>query len=481
VSFLNSMPTLLSPQYGQLQLPIYQAAVNEGICKTQAPYRLVHYCALVATTLAVQGSIDVEKPRGGVVPVSIMNLIAASSGERKSTVDSIYLRAIRAFDEKERERGNHSKEEHEIELEEWSIERSELERAFRKAIQEGNGDEEAAKIALREHRKKKPRPPKIHRILYQEATLPALMKGLLQSSSAGLISDEGKEILVGDIFNERSKLNAFWSGSPVTVDRVTSDSYVLRGVRLTAGVMVQPKAVEDFVAEKGESARDSGLLARMIICAPDSTQGTRFAGNEIDADDKCRAFGERITELLEQYAAAASEPEFERKVIKFSPQAAEAWVRYFNFVEQQIQPGQGYAEASDHASKLADNVARVAAALHHFEGFEGDISLTTFDAARMLVDDSSRDFMSLFVPGAPGEAEADLLERWFYDKMFMRGHTWVAKSMIMNKVPNSLRRKAILDPALDILVYRGRIRLETYNRTRYIILNVAAPLVPMTM
>ncbi len=88
---------------GVLELKRSKVAVNEGIYKTQAPYRLVHYCALVATTLAVQGSIDVEKPRGGVVPVSIMNLIAASSGERKSTVDSIYLRAIRAFDEKERE------------------------------------------------------------------------------------------------------------------------------------------------------------------------------------------------------------------------------------------------------------------------------------------------------------------------------------------------------------------------------------------
>lgn len=468
------------PVYGMLPLPIYQGAVNEGIYKTQAPYLLAHHCALVAIALSVQGSIDVEKPRGGRVPVSLMSMIAASSGERKSTVDGIYLRAIREFDDKQRQRWEQAKEDHEIELEEWDIKRSELERAFRKAIQDGCGNDEAAKLTLREHRKRKPVPPKCHRILYQEATLPALMKGLLQSPAAGLISDEGKEILVGDIFNERSKLNSFWSGSPVTVDRVTSDSYVLRDVRLTTGIMVQPKAVEEFVVEKGESARDSGLLARMIVCVPRSTQGSRFVGNEIDADDKCRVFAERISELLERYVEAISTPGFKREVVKFTPEAADAWVQYFNFVEQQIQPGGWYAEASDHASKLADNVARVAAAFHYFEGFEGDISLKTFETARMLVEDASKDFMSLFVPGPPGDAEADLLEKWFYEKMVVHGRTWVAKSLIMNKVPNPLRRKAVLDPALNILVLRGRIQLQIYNRTCYIVLNVAGPPLPMS-
>lgn len=177
---------------------------------------------------------------------------------------------------------------------------------------------------------------------------------------------------------------------------------------------------------------------------------------------------------------AISTPGFKREVVKFTPEAADAWVQYFNFVEQQIQPGGWYAEASDHASKLADNVARVAAAFHYFEGFEGDISLKTFETARMLVEDASKDFMSLFVPGPPGDAEADLLEKWFYEKMVVHGRTWVAKSLIMNKVPNPLRRKAVLDPALNILVLRGRIQLQIYNRTCYIVLNVAGPPLPMS-
>lgn len=457
----------LRPSYGGLLLPIYQAAVNEGIYKTQAPYKLVHHSALVAIVLSVQGMVDVEKPTGGMAPVSIMSLIAALSGERKSTVDAIYLSAIRKFDDKQRRALVVAKEVFCADRDAWKIEHSELERTLRHAIRAGDGVVKA-KTVLRDHRRLEPQFPKLTRVLYQYSTLPALLKGLSDSPCAGLVSDEGKGVLVGDIFNERSKLNAFWSGSPVTVDRVTSESYVLKDVRLTTGLMVQPKVIEWFVSEKGEAARDSGLLARMIVCVPGSTQGGRFVGNAVDSDECCVAFANRVTALLEKYAADSAEPDFKRQTIRFSPMAATAWLRYFDEVEGQIQAGGRYARASDHASKLADNVARVAAALHYFEGFEGDISVETFQAAHMLVDDASYDFMTLFVPGPPGESEATVLDRWFTDNVRVYGRTRIAKSLILNRIPNALRGKAILAPVLETLDQMGRIRIEKQNGTCFI-------------
>ena len=47
-----------------------------------------------AKSMACQGVIDVKKPTGSVCPVSINMLIVAEPGQRKSSVDSIVVKAI---------------------------------------------------------------------------------------------------------------------------------------------------------------------------------------------------------------------------------------------------------------------------------------------------------------------------------------------------------------------------------------------------
>lgn len=74
-------------------------AVDEAEFNIKAPRALVISSALTAIATASQGVIDVCKPNGQIVPVSLMILAVANSGERKSTVESVFLREIRAFQE----------------------------------------------------------------------------------------------------------------------------------------------------------------------------------------------------------------------------------------------------------------------------------------------------------------------------------------------------------------------------------------------
>ncbi|MDH0081512.1 DUF3987 domain-containing protein [Stutzerimonas stutzeri] len=82
-------------------LPLLSSAINEAERNIQAPRGLLLNAALTAASIALQGLIDVNKPNNQKVPVSLMLLAIANSGERKSTADNVFLRSIREFQSKQ--------------------------------------------------------------------------------------------------------------------------------------------------------------------------------------------------------------------------------------------------------------------------------------------------------------------------------------------------------------------------------------------
>lgn len=62
-------------------LPLLSAAINEAELNIQAPRGLVINSALTAISIALQGLIDASKPNAQSVPVSLMLLAIANSGE----------------------------------------------------------------------------------------------------------------------------------------------------------------------------------------------------------------------------------------------------------------------------------------------------------------------------------------------------------------------------------------------------------------
>lgn len=80
--------------------PTIRAAVEEAILVVEAPPALIASSALAAASLACQTQFDVERDTGLDGPISLYFITIAESGERKTTVDKLFFRAAREFEER---------------------------------------------------------------------------------------------------------------------------------------------------------------------------------------------------------------------------------------------------------------------------------------------------------------------------------------------------------------------------------------------
>lgn len=333
-----------------VNLPLIKSAVNEVVNNTQVPIELAITCALAAATVVTQGLIDVRLPTNNVVPVSLMMMLIAKSGERKTSVEKKFFDAIRRF-----ERDLISQ--HDEKLKSWSIEHGIWvikQRALKVKIGKMTASgEDSAKVEVEwaELIRSEPQKPIAPKIIYEDSTSQALFHGLNYSSrDAALVSSEGGSIMDGGAFSDLSKLNSIWSGSDITVDRKTSDSYMVSNARLLTFVMVQPSVISKFIKRRGDQAKGSGLMARFICCKARSTQGQRVITNGTSSNESLAKYEQRVHELLVDKYRSTRPDDNNREVICFSSEAQLAWLDYFNYIERRIRPGGLYESAGDHAS-----------------------------------------------------------------------------------------------------------------------------------
>ena len=466
---MPSLPTVSNPVIALHWFPVVRCkilynAINEVKTNTQAPVELVLMTALAALSISCQNLIDVQLPIGNTVPTSLMLFLVADSGERKSTVEKKLFASIREFEQAQFDL-------YKEQYDEWKTTNTILEQkqkglmgAIRKKVTKGLdiSDEERQ---LKEVTQKRVSPPRKFKLLYENATSEALFSGLANDfPAAGLVSSEGVNIFKSTAFKDFGKQNAIWSGEDIVVDRVKGESYRIRDARLTVFIMVQSAILQDYLETQGRNARGSGLLARVLMYQPQSTQGQRYINNTTTSWEHIHRFNDGIKHLLEMNVNREGK---ERQVIQFSPEAAAAWGDYFNNVESSMNPMGIYHQAKDHASKLAENVGRVAALLHFFEGYDGDISLSTFNAAQRICDNCSQCFVQTF--NAPLQEEEDankLISRLdnINEPVFFYGR-YIAKNFVRQRV---LRNTERLNKAINILVKRGTIVIVSDGKTKYI-------------
>lgn len=132
----------------------------------------------------------------------------------------------------------------------------------------------------------------------------------------------------------------------------------------------------------------------------------------------------------------------------------------------------GYLSAfKDYASKMAENMARIAALLHEFNGDKGDISLTAVEAAVEIsawyVDEYVRIFSKpqtlLLV-----SSEADELYSWINDYCYRCVLPYIRKTTILQYGPNKFRNRSKLNELLSTLYSQNRIRAEKRGKTLFV-------------
>lgn len=441
---------------------LLKRAADEVQTNIQAPLGLILSSALTAIAVASQGLIDVRKPNGQVVPTSLMLLAIADSGERKSTVENIFLGPVRDFQRQQGSVYQDQMQQWQLRHDIWkALRKTLLKEITKKSIQGQPTQDEEQRMSA--HEVSEPLRPKEFKLLYEDSTSEALFFGLYQNlPTAGLTSSEGGGVLGGRAFNDLSKMNSIWSGDAISVERKTTQSFVLNEARLTVSIMAQVSAVDSYMARRGEMARGSGLWARFLVCHPQSTQGSRISHSNTQSQEHCGNFTLRLTELLQQNVKLLRQPAFEKEVVEFTLEASERWIKIANQIEMDILPGYQFEGAGDHASKLADNIARVAALFHYFEKLDGGISLETLNAAVEFCASCSTDFLALFMPPTQQSLDADELDNWL-NRFRSSGQRSVRKNDIRQRCPAKLRDSGRLDRALDALLATSKVGIYHEN------------------
>jgi putative DNA primase/helicase len=458
-----------------------RAAVVEVQGEVQAPAEMVASSALSVASLAAQSLADAARSKTLPGPCSLYFLTVAESGDRKSTVDRLLGRAIRDFQDQQRDASKITLASHTADLAAWQAKRDAAAAKMEKDANCGK-EIEGHRVDLAQLETQKPEQPRVCRLLYEDVTSERLGKALATEwPSGGVFSSEGGAVLGGhsmgkdNLTRTLSLLNKLWDGAPHIVDRATAASFAVRGARMTISLQVQPHVLADFLDRDRGLSRGIGFLARFLPCQPVSLQGTRFYRESADMLALAQ-FSARIAEMLGDLPQIDGDRGMVLPTLDFEPMAKAHWVETFNAIEGELTSAGEFASIRDVASKAGDNIARLDAVLHLFEhGPAGLIGLRSVESAVKIVLWHLYAAKGLFAPFTMSReaANAATLDRWLIDRAQMEGMSEFSTRTILNGGPNATRRRDDFEEAFKILAQHGRARLVENGRKRLVVINPA--------
>ncbi|KLP44168.1 hypothetical protein ABR36_05890 [Enterobacter ludwigii] len=461
------------PQFPLESVPdLIREAIIGAASKTKAPLPLIFASAMAPVSLLCQGLTDVSPAEGLTFPVSCNFCTIAESGERKSTVDKLFMAPIHEFEHEAGIRYGNAIQQYETEQEIWEEELRALKSNLNKQVKKNQPTEEI-KESIRAHRETIPQEPFRIQLLASDITPAALQFQLHKGGgSMALHSAEGDIILGGQAIQNLGMLNDLWDGAPFTVTRRSSESFTVHDARLSASLMVQDAPLRKYFSRAQQQARGSGFLARFFFARPESAIGTRTGHTLENYRQLLAPYHGRLGALLEAYLAeTAKNVPSGRQKLTFTPEAQLRWMDMCDYFERQMAENGSYYHLRDFASKEGNKVARLAALFHYFSGAKGDIPEATVMQAQKISEWYLNEALALFgpVPEVPQHIQdAELLWKWLHEHFIDNNGQPLERSWASPRVPNKLREPGRLRPALEYLCQIQRITFWRDHKTTLI-------------
>lgn len=455
-----------------------RAAIEEVLGFTKAPVVLVASSALASLSLATQVHVDIKRAEKLTGPTGLFLLSIADSGERKSTCDGFFSKPIQVYEQEQAELAKPLLKDHAAAVSAWNAEREGVLSAIRDAGKKGKSVAELRdNLTQIEH--DKPEPPHIPKLIRGDETPENLAYVLAKEWPAGgVISSEAGVVLGAhgmgkdSIMRNLALLNILWDGGELSVGRRSSESFTVRGARLTVALQVQEATLRSFFERSGGLARGTGFFARFLVAWPESTQGYRPFTEPPENWPKLAAFHQRITEILNIPAPIDDEGALNPVLMAFTPEAKAAWVAFHDALESELRNGGELYDVRDVASKTADNAARLAALFHVFEhSVDGAVGFDSFECASRIaawhLHEARRFFGELVLPVEL--ANAVRLDSWLLDYC-KRQHTYSVSRRELQRL-GPVRDKEPLKNALKELEDLGRVRVIQEGRRKEVQMN----------
>ena len=437
------------------------------------PLEMVAMSALSNMALACQGLVNIARDEKLKSPISLRFIVAAESGERKTSADRQFAQAARDW-QKQRQTDMQD----DVKKAAAAIKAYEAQRAgllsqitnFTKKGQHASANKIKDELEILELTA--PAMPVVPRLFYEDTTQEALIEALSKGwPSAALSSDEAAIVLGGHGFREEKAmqffgcLNRLWDGNGYSRNRATTSSFDLHGKRLSCYLMMQETVLKQLLNVNDGQSRGTGFLARMLFAAPNTTMGTRFYEPPMLQDRSMDAFSARIHQLLDmKLPVKDGTMELEPSTLTLSPDAYALWIEYYDEVEARIGKLGEYEMVKDFASKSAENAARLAGNFQVFmQGTTGIVALDTMhqaiEVARWHLNETRRIFMVLEQPDDVQLAQ--ILLDWIEAKSL----TTINLKEVLQYGPYKLRNTTARDAALRKLVEHNYL-IETKENGR---------------
>lgn len=152
-----------------------------------------------------------------------------------------------------------------------------------------------------------------------------------------------------------------------------------------------------------------------------------------------------------------------------SQEAKLSWIDFYNHIEEMI--GNGHlSDMRDFASKISNNVARVAALIHYYEFETDEINSKSMSNAINFGYNCIDSFKYLFAEKTT-EQKAFEYAKMLYDWFIKNSTNTIFKKFLYTFGPNKLRNKENLEMALWRLHNDGEINYYANAKPAYIIFN----------
>ncbi len=330
---------------------------------TQAPLAVCAQSVLAAVTLAVQAHYDVLLPSGSdPKPLTALFVSVLDSGERKSAVDRLAVRAAYRVEEAMRDAAQADATAYADGKDVW-------EHARAQAKKTAKSDRAKLAEAFREIGPA-PTPPAHPMLLVADPTPEALVMHLASRPWGGLFTAEGGLFVGGSAMNDETRmrtgalLNTLWDGSPIRRLRVGTGATFLPGRRCSAHVMLQPAIAPSLFGD--DTLAGIGTLARTLLVAPASTAGTRlFRAPSAAAAAALAEYDARLFRMMTTSPRTKSDDGtvLDPVPLALDQDARAMWIAFHDAVEQEQREGGEMRAIQAFASKMAEHAGRLAAVL----------------------------------------------------------------------------------------------------------------------
>ena len=426
----------------------------------QQPMPLVACSALANLSLACQALANIARDRYLVSPLSLYFLVIASSGERKSAVDTVLSRTVRDWETQIRQQRAHEVHTATVLHQAWCMERDGVLAQIKRLACTGD-NVSFLKAVLTRLSEQEPEMPMVPTLYFEDATQEALAVHLATGwPSAALWSDEAGIVLGSHSMQSNptrfvALLNRLWDGKPFTTHRKTSHNFVIEHRRLTVNLMLQPMLFPALGSAPTGISRHSGFMARCLLAFPTSAMGQRFYQEPPHTLEGLQRYEQRLQACLAQTASLTAAGCIDLPTLELSTAAKRHWVRFFNHIEAGLADNGQWIGIKDFASKASENVARLAALLHLFEGKLGDIDTEQVEQAIEIIHWHLQETRRLVndIPAGQHTVDAHALLRWLTAKE----QRTITVRDIQRLSP--LRDRSRRDAAIALLVEHSMARL----------------------